>query len=141
MASPSPRRSSLRRSAFALFAVAFSLSLGTFPAGCANQIGLDGVEYDRKDCTFDVECASPLKCRYVQNEPFLCDVVPPSATKKFGEPVAPGADGGCESNAARDGFCTHPCKSNADCLGPNIPRCANFPLPNDPSRFVALCSK
>lgn len=127
-----------------LRAAAVSLVLASLvgPLGCESQIGLDGVEYDRKLCGADTECNPPLKCRYYGPAPFLCEPPPPTATKKFGQALGKGEDPSvCESNSASDGFCTRPCRSLADCVGSGLPSCTNAKLPNDPSRSVAVCSK
>ena len=121
-------------------ALVFSAVVG--PLGCESQIGLAGVEYDRKRCGADPECDPPLKCRYSSRVPFLCEPPPPTAIRKFGDAVKKGENASvCESNSASDGFCTRPCRSPADCGNAGLSACTNLKLPEDPSSSVAVCAK
>lgn len=129
-----------KRSLGALLLVAAFAATWT---ACAQQIGLDGIEYDRRLCGADNECTPPLICRGNAIGTFYCEP-PPDGAQGFGQPaVAPTSSTGlknCASGVDANGICTRPCRNSAQCGG-TLPTCKNLPIDGDASRLVAVCQK
>ena len=112
---------------------------------CANVIGLDGVEYDRRLCGADDECTLPSICRGNANGTFYCEP-PPAFGAKFGEPAYTTVDGkrtgpNCLSGVDDGTLCTRPCRDKNKHCGGNLKECRGLPLASDPSRSVPVCQK
>jgi hypothetical protein len=141
---PPPSRTAVlpprRRGLFSLLAV---LAGATIWGACASQIGLDGVEYDRRLCGADGECNPPTICRGNAIGTFYCEPAPADG-QPFGQPaIAPTSSSkvaNCASGVDVNGICTRPCRNSAQCGG-SLPTCKNLPLKSDPSRSVAVCQK
>lgn len=124
-----------------------ALTLGTLVTlgACANVIGLDGVEYDRRLCGADDECTLPSICRGNANGTFYCEP-PPAVGAKFGEPAYTVVDGksvgpSCLSGVDDGALCTRPCRSETKHCGGKLPKCRDLPLASDTSRKVPVCQK
>jgi hypothetical protein len=108
-------------------------------AACASQIGLDGVEYDRRLCGADGECTPPTICRGNAIGTFYCEPAPADG-QPFVSPSSSSKVANCASGVDVNGICTRPCRNTAQCGG-TLPTCKNLPLKSDPSRSVAVCQK
>ena len=115
---------------------------------CAQVIGLDGVEYDRRLCGADDECTLPSLCRGNSNGTFYCEP-PPTTGSKFAEKAydsyttVQGKSVGvgtphCLSGVDDGNLCTRPCRGNQHCGG-KLPVCRGLPLSSDASRSVPVC--
>lgn len=115
---------------------------------CANVIGLDGVEYDRRLCGSDSECNLPSICRGNASGTFYCEP-PPANGAKFGQDAYANYTGtganrrgvgvaNCLSGVDDGKVCTRPCRAPKDCGNP-LPACKNLPLGSDGSRVLPVC--
>jgi hypothetical protein len=118
--------------------ILFAIALAT--GACASQIGLDGIEYDRRLCGADKECNAPSVCRGTTDGSFRCEPAPANAAK-FAEKIDKSGAGGasiCASGLDLGGVCTRPCRDRSDCGFP-LTACSPTALSTDLSRTIGAC--
>ena len=142
-----PISSFSRTSARALARLGLAFGALVLLGACANVIGIDGVEYDRRLCGVDDECTLPSICRGNANGTFYCEP-PPAVGAKFAEKAYASYDNkghgigspSCLSGLDDGNLCTRPCRVDAHCGG-KLPKCRDLPLAGDGSRSVPVCQK